>query len=137
MDGCHWLHSLHWTLTVHFEVYYAMKRHCEVNRPLLHYHIFGRTYFVLFCFRSKSKYLRKTHIEKERHIYFFLKKIFFNWILVDLQRVLVSGVQQSDSVIHIRVPTVFSFFSHMGHYRILSRVPCAIQQILINYLFYI
>ena len=31
----------------------------------------------------------------------------------------------------------FRFFSHIGHYRVLSRVPCAIWQILISYLFYI
>ena len=29
------------------------------------------------------------------------------------------------------------FFSHIGHYRVQSRVPCAIQQGLIMYLFYI
>ena len=29
------------------------------------------------------------------------------------------------------------FFSHICHYRLLSRVPCAIQQVLISYLFYI
>ena len=29
------------------------------------------------------------------------------------------------------------FFSHIGHYRVLSRVPCAVQQFLIIYLFYI
>ena len=29
------------------------------------------------------------------------------------------------------------FFSHIGHYRVLSRVPCAIQQVLISYLLYI
>ena len=31
----------------------------------------------------------------------------------------------------------FRFFSHIGHYRVLSSVPCAIQQVLIRYLFYI
>ena len=29
------------------------------------------------------------------------------------------------------------FFSHNGHYRVLNRVPCAIHQVLISYLFYI
>ena len=53
--------------------------------------------------------------------------------------VLVSGVQQSELVIHIHISTVFflRFFSHIGHYRVLSRVACAIQQVLISYLFYI
>ena len=47
---------------------------------------------------------------------------------------LVLGVQQSDSVIHI---FFFRFFSHVGYYRILSIVPCAVQQVLIVYLFYL
>ena len=37
--------------------------------------------------------------------------------------------------IHI-YPFFFRFFSHIGHYRILRRVPCAIQQVLVGYLFY-
>ena len=31
----------------------------------------------------------------------------------------------------------FRFLSHIGYYKVLSRVPCAIQQVLISYLFYI
>ena len=34
-------------------------------------------------------------------------------------------------------PFFFRYFSHIGYYRILSRVPCAIQQVLVDYLFYI
>ena len=34
-------------------------------------------------------------------------------------------------------PLFFKFFSHIGHYRVLSRVPCAVQQVLVVYLFYI
>ena len=40
--------------------------------------------------------------------------------------VLVSGVEQSDSVIHTRV-SFFKFFSHFSCYKILSRVPCALS----------
>ena len=29
----------------------------------------------------------------------------------------------------------FKFFSHLGYYRIASRVPCAIQQVLVYYYF--
>ena len=39
--------------------------------------------------------------------------------------VLVLGVQRSELAIHTF--TLFIFFSHIGHYRVLSRVPCAIQ----------
>ena len=49
---------------------------------------------------------------------------------------LVSGVQQVESVIHRHIYTL-RFVSHIGHYRVLSRVPCAIQYVLISYLFYI
>ena len=38
--------------------------------------------------------------------------------------VLVSAVQQSESVIHIHVSTLFRFHSHIGNYRVLSRVLC-------------
>ena len=34
-------------------------------------------------------------------------------------------------------PLFFRFFSHTGHYRVLSRIPCVIQQVLAVYLFYI
>ena len=33
-------------------------------------------------------------------------------------------------------PFFLKFFPHVGHYRVLNRVPCAIQQVLISYLFY-
>ena len=34
-------------------------------------------------------------------------------------------------------PLFFRFFSHIDHYRKPSRVPCALQQVFISYLFYI
>ena len=34
-------------------------------------------------------------------------------------------------------PLFFRFFSHIGHYTVLSRVPCAIHQVLVSYLSYI
>ena len=39
---------------------------------------------------------------------------------------LVSGIQQSDSVIHIYLSFI-RFFSIIGYYKILNIVPCAIQ----------
>ena len=43
--------------------------------------------------------------------------------------------------LHIYIYHPYSFFFqilfHIGYYRILSSVPCAIQQVFINYLFYI
>ena len=45
--------------------------------------------------------------------------------------VLESGVQQCDLVIYNQ------FFSIIGYYKMLRIVPCAIQQVLVGYLFYI
>ena len=49
-----------------------------------------------------------------------------HWSKLIYDVVLVSGVQQSDSVIHTYL---FKFFSHLG-----SVVPCAMQQVLAGYL---
>ena len=47
------------------------------------------------------------------------------------QFLLYSKVHQ----LHIHIyPLFFRFFSHTGHYRVLSQVPCASQQVLISYL---
>ena len=40
--------------------------------------------------------------------------------------VLVSGIQQGESVVHMHISTLFGFFSCISHYRVLSRVPCVI-----------
>ena len=41
--------------------------------------------------------------------------------------VLVSGVQQRESVMHKHISTLFlRFFSHIGHYRVYSRVSYVI-----------
>ena len=54
----------------------------------------------------------------------FLKD-FWWWFVYNV--VLVSGVQQSDSVyMHIYL-FFFRFFSYIVYYKILSIVPCAIQ----------
>ena len=47
--------------------------------------------------------------------------------------VLVSGVQQKDSVIHVHISTLFQILSPIGYYGILSTVCCATQQVLVDY----
>ena len=50
--------------------------------------------------------------------------------------VLASDVQESDSVIHVHLSIFFfKFFSPSAYCRILSHVPCAIQETLVGYLF--
>ena len=69
--------------------------------------------------------------------FFFFLLIFIGVQLI-YNVVLVSGVQQKVTQLYIYMyPLFFRFFSHIGHYRILGRVPCAVQQVLISYLFYI
>ena len=73
-------------------------------------------------------------------IYVCMYECIFKLIFIGVQLpynvVLVSAVQQSESVICILYPLFFRFPSHLGHHRSLSRVPCAIHQALISYLFY-
>ena len=60
---------------------------------------------------------------------------FFNWIIVDYSVVIVSGIQQSDSDVcgyRHRYMFFFRFFHHVGHYRVLSRIPCTIQWVLLK-----
>ena len=54
---------------------------------------------------------------------FLLKKLYFLVQLIH-KVALLSDVQQSESLCINTFPLLFRFFSHLGHYRILSRVPC-------------
>ena len=63
-----------------------------------------------------------------------LPLFFFNWNIVDLQRCVSFRYTAKWFTYFI---FLFRFFPLIGYYRALSRVPCAIQWILINYLFYI
>ena len=65
-----------------------------------------------------------------------LTKLFFFSDVQLIYNVLVSGVQQGDSVLHIHL-SFFTFFSIMNFYKILNIAPCGIQQVLVVYLFYI
>ena len=46
-----------------------------------------------------------------------------------INNVFISGVEQSDSIVHIHASILFQILPHLGYYRILSRVPCAIQKV--------
>ena len=47
------------------------------------------------------------------------------------------GVQESGSVIHTYISIFLRFFFLIGYYKILSRVPFAIEQVLVDYILYI
>ena len=72
--------------------------------------LFEGTNLVMICYGRKIKPIQ-FHLE-------FLKK--FYWIQLIYNVVLVSGIQQSESVIHVF--TLFLDFLYR-HYRVLSRVP--------------
>ena len=70
--------------------------------------------------------------------------IIFYWGIINLQCCISLGAQQSDSDLYTYIDsytytkTLFiRLFSCVGHYRVLTRVPCAIQKVLISYLFYV
>ena len=52
--------------------------------------------------------------------------------IIDLQH----SVSDAQKVIQLYMcPFFCRFFSHVGYYRILNRVPCAVQEVLVDYLF--
>ena len=71
----------------------------------------------------------------------YLSLFVYLFIYIDVELIynisLVSGGQQSDSFIHTYISSFSRFFSLLGYYQIWCRVPCAIQQDLVGYVFYI
>lgn len=47
-----------------------------------------------------------------------------------ISNVLVSGVLQSESVVHTHISIFLKFFAHIGHYRVLNRIPWSLLSIL-------
>ena len=86
--------------------------------------------YLLKCkedlFRIIAVGINNCHSRGERSGLTFIFLIFFGVQLL-YNVVLISAVQQSESVIRIHVSTVFRVFAYIGHYRILSRPPCVIQ----------
>ena len=116
-----------------------------LHRPLGHSTAWGRTYL-----RSLSPRLSICDIKGLTHVFhvfmiplrpqrhlpgFHLFGLFLNGVQLIYNVVLLSAVKQSNRVKQIYTyPLCFRFFFHVDHYRVLNRVPCAIQQVLIDYL---
>jgi len=63
---------------------------------------------------------------------------FFNFMLEYSRLTMLCWVQVYSSVIQLYIYKYlffFKLFSHVGDYRILSRVSCAIQEVLVSFLF--
>ena len=86
----------------------------------------SETRLIRHCF-PVSESLPKGH--RFHFIYLIEVKLIYHVVLV-------SGVQESDSVIHIYIYIFFfRYFSIIGYYKILNTliVPCAMQQVLVVY----
>ena len=84
---------------------------------------------VFFIFDSHLNILRKQCVDqmkcicgletKDTSLGFFVFFCFWVWLIYNI--VLVSGIQQNDSVYIYMYLSFFGFFSHIGYYRIFSR----------------
>ena len=87
-------------------------------------------------FRSSGLFV---WILSTKWLFLFYLKMFY-WSLVDLQcSVSFRWTAKWITPTHISTPFFFFkiFFSRLGYYRALTRVPCATQQVLMSYLCYI
>ena len=71
-----------------------------------------------------------------RELYFSSLQTFIIFLTLTYNVMLVSAVQQNDSVIHM-CALFFVFFSIMVYHKILNIVPCVIQPDLVVYPFHI
>ena len=82
-----------------------------------------------------TRYINICYLSKQCHFsncfFMTLKKIIEVQLIYNL--VLVSGIQQSDSVLYILF-IFFTLFSFIGYYKIMSIVPSVIQLVLVGYL---
>ena len=67
-------------------------------------------------------------------IYLFLFFLIGIWLIYNI--VLVSGIEQSQSVIHIYLSILFQILFYYRHYKMFNIVPYAIQQVLVVYFMY-
>ena len=89
-----------------------------------------------FITGGNAKWFGQSFWKTAWHFLFFFKN--FYWSIVDLQRLCQFLLYSKVNQLYIYIyPLFFRFFSHIGHQTVLSRVPCAMQQVLISYLFYI
>lgn len=81
--------------------------------------------------KSSPQSFCKLTLSLDSHLFFkFLSR--YGWFTMSYQFQVYIKV----NLFYISIyPLSFRVFSHIGHYRVLSRVPCSIQGVLIIYLF--
>ena len=97
--------------------------------------IYNQFFLLTLCLSSTYLFLNFITIVVLFNFLFSLFKKFlleYSCFTMLCQFLLNSKVNQLYVYIY---PLFFGFLSHLGHHRALSRVPCAIQQVLISYLF--
>ena len=109
----------------------------------------GLTYLKLLYIRQSGILL---HLFKKLHLVFSCSTVSFCLFIFSLFYLFITLLEYSwrimlcsfrcaaESVSYTYIYSLsffLRFFSLLGHRRVLSRAPCAIQQVLISYLFYI
>ena len=97
----------------------------EILKTILYLSVF--LFLVAFCFMASET------------VFPFLKAIVFFLFSIEVEsnNNIVCQFQVNSKVIQLYLSTYlffFRFFSHLGHYRVLSRVHGAIQHVLVGYL---
>ena len=90
----------------------------------------------MYCFIIFHKVNTLNKTQSDEYLWLFKNlffKINFIGILLFFNVVLVYTAKQNESANTYIYPLPFGLPSHSGHHSALSRVPCAIQHVLINY----
>ena len=126
------------------------------SKILTYNYLFLNNIFIWYCYQGDSNLMEIwecsllfnfcKYFEKDRCKFFLVEfpvnllgselfgddfggnflKLIFTGVQLIYNVVSVSGVQQSESVMHIHISLFLRFYFHVGHYKVLNRVPCAI-----------
>ena len=109
---------------------------CSINEHLLrNCHLTDCVAAVSEDTDMKKVILVSLQPENKLFIIFFNFQLYIGVYMI-YNVILISGVSQIDLYIYMYL-FFFKFLSHIGYQSLLNRVPCAIQQVLVDYTFYI
>ena len=102
----------------------------------IHICLNSRPLNIITCRKSGSLSLYIFIFLKIVFILYFLNFLFCIGVYLINNVVIVPGGQQRDSAIHIHASILSKTPSHPGYHITQSRVPCAVQQVIVGYAFY-